>query len=285
MGYYLSVLLKIFVSFIQAVGAHLTMSQAGIFFLAIPVTYSFMGYSFAILQKKFLFGFFLSSSISLVLTFAIGLLLGYLYIRVSKESFTVLTAASIVGFEAFLKSFSDLSGGVLGISGIMRPDFMRRLPDLVLVSMAIVLLLIFMEYLIFKSAFGRNLRAIKESERLVESLGISANKTGVILICLATVLSGLAGMLEALRIQFLDPSFGGFPNLIVVASIAILSQKPEVKSVLYSTLFVVLLPEILRFFDFNPNQMGHMRMLIYSVMLVVLIRNLSGKFSTAQRIV
>lgn len=285
MGYYFSVLIKIFISFIQAVGAHLTMSQAGIFFLAIPVSYSFMGYSLAILQKKFLLGFGLAFCGSLALTFALGLLLSYLYVRVSHESFTVLTAASIVGFEAFLKSFSDLTGGVLGISGIMRPGFMRALPDIVLVSGCLMLALVVIEHLIFKAPFGRALRGLKESETLLESMSISANKIGTVVICLASLLSGIAGSLEALRIQFLDPSFGGFPNLILIASIAILSMKPSVRTLVLSTLFVVLLPEVLRFFSFNPSQMGHMRMLVYSIMLVILIRNLSGKFTSAQRIV
>lgn len=285
MGYYLSVLIKIFISFIQSIGAHLTMSQAGIFFLAIPVSYSFMGYSFAILQKKYLLGSVAAFSGSLVLTFLLGLVLSYLYVRVSHESFTVLTAASIVGFEAFLKSFGDLTGGVLGLSGIMRPGFMKALPDIALVSGGLMIILMLVEYLIFRAPFGRALRGLKESETLLESLGISANKIGTIVICLATVLSGIAGSLEAMRIQFLDPSFGGFPNLIMIASIAILSMKPKVRTLFLSTLFVVLLPEILRFFAFNPSQMGHMRMLVYSAMLVVLIRNLSGKFTSAQRIV
>jgi len=285
MGYYFSVLIKIFISFIQSVGAHLSLSQAGIFFLAIPVSYSFMAYSLAILQKKFGMGVLLAFGLGLFLTFLLGLVLSYLYIRVSRESFTVLTAASIVGFEAFLKSFSELTGGVLGISGIMRPTFMKSLFAIMVASGILMIAMMVMEYLIFKAPLGRKIRGMKESETLLESLGISSAKVAVVLISMATVLSGFAGGLEILRIQFLDPTFGGFPNLILVASIAILAQQPSVRSLFLSTLFVVLLPEILRFFNFHPSQMGHMRMLVYSGMLVVLIRNLSGKFKTNSRIV
>ena len=285
MGYYFSVLIKIFISFIQAVGAHLSLSQAGIFFLAIPVSYSFMAYSLAILQKKFAFEVMPAFGLGLFFTFLLGLVLSYLYIRVSRESFTVLTAASIVGFEAFLKSFSGLTGGVLGISGIMRPSFMKSLFAIVVVSGIIMLATMLMEYLIFKAPLGRQIRGMKESETLLESLSVSSAKVSRILITLATVLSGFAGGLEILRVQFLDPIFGGFPNLILIASIAILAQQPRVRTLFFSTLFVVLLPEILRFFNFHPSQMGHMRMLVYSGMLVVLIRNLSGKFKTNSRIV
>jgi len=263
----------------------LSLSQAGIFFLAIPVSYSFMAYSLAILQKKFGMGVLLAFGLGLFLTFLLGLVLSYLYIRVSRESFTVLTAASIVGFEAFLKSFSELTGGVLGISGIMRPSFMKSLFAIMVASGILMVAMMVMEYLIFKAPLGRKIRGMKESETLLESLGISSAKVAVVLISMATVLSGFAGGLEILRIQFLDPTFGGFPNLILVASIAILAQQPSVRSLFLSTLFVVLLPEILRFFNFHPSQMGHMRMLVYSGMLVVLIRNLSGKFKTNSRIV
>ena len=244
-----------------------------------------MAYSLAILQKKFAFGVVSAFGIGLVLTFLLGLVLSYLYIRVSRESFTVLTAAIIVGFEAFLKSFADLTGGVLGISGIIRPSFMKSLFAIVIVSGIVMIGMMILEFLIFKAPLGRKIRGMKESETLLESLSVSSSKVAVVLISMATVLSGFAGGLEILRVQFLDPSFGGFPNLILVASIAILAQKPSVRTLFLSTLFVVLLPEILRFFNFHPSQMGHMRMLVYSGMLVVLIRNLSGKFKTNSRIV
>ncbi len=285
MGYYFSVLIKVFISTTQAIGAHLTLSMAGIFFLAIPVSYSFMAYVSAIAQRKFLFAPEWAFIIGLVLTFVLGLVLAYLYIKVSQESFTVLTAASILGFEAFVKSFGDITGGVLGIAGIMRPDFMRNLFSIMVISGVIMIVMLIIEHLIFRSHLGRSIRGLKESDVILESLGVSSNKISTIIIVLATMLSGIAGGMEVLRIQFLDPSFGGIPNLILIASIAILAMKPSVKVVFGSTLFVVLLPELLRFFEFNPLIMGHLRMLLYSLLLVVLIRNLSGKYSTAKRIV
>ena len=154
-----------------------------------------------------------------------------------------------------------------------------------IVSAIVMLAMMLFEYLIFKAPLGRQIRGMKESETLLESLSVSSSKVAVILISLATLLSGFAGGLEILRVQFLVPTFGGFPNLILVASIAILAQQPRVRTLFLSTLFVVLLPEILRFFNFHPSQMGHMRMLVYSGMLVVLIRNLSGKFKANSRIV
>jgi len=98
-----------------------------------------------------------------------------------------------------------------------------------------------------------------------------------------SLLSGISGLLEVFRIQFLDPSFGGIPNLIVLVSISILALKPKVKAVVLASMLVVFLPELISFLDFPSALLGHLRVLLYSVLLIVLIHTISGKSQFQKR--
>jgi hypothetical protein len=50
-------------------------------------------------------------------------------------------------------------------------------------------------------------------------------------------------------------------------------------------LCIVLLPEILRFFPFPSSIMGHLRILFYSVLLIVLVKQLSTRYTSKKRFI
>ena len=283
MGYLFTVLTRFFWATVQGVAGQLSVGMAGIFLLSLSVCFSFSAYSFAILSKNFEFSFWITFIFSLGLTSLLGFLFSYLYTKVSKDSFTVLALSSILGFDAFVKSFDGLTGGVLGISGILRPAFIGKLQSLVIFSGLIVGIVLVMHYLVVKSSLGRKIRAFKEHPVALESLGTSKNSVSRFVIIWGSVISGIAGVLELMRLQFLDPSFGGIPNLILFVSIAILALKPKVSSVVLASMFVVFVPEIISFLNFPSQFVGHLRTIFYCVLLIFLVRQVSGKFTISKR--
>jgi len=76
------------------------------------------------------------------------------------------------------------------------------------------------------------------------------------------------------RIRFLDPSFVGLPLLLQMLTIAIIAARPKVRWVALSTLFIVLLPEVLRFVDLPSSMVGQLRVLIYAGALIIILKNL-----------
>ena len=283
MGYFYTIFARFLASLGQGVGGQVSFSMAGIFLLSLPVCFSFSAYTMAILHKKFAVVLWVSIIIALFLTMMLGALFSYIYTKVSKDSFTVLCLGSILAFDAFVRSFDSLTGGVLGISGILRPESIRTLPALVQFSFFVLIVILVAHYLVLKSPMGRKIRAFKEHPVALQAFGVSQKSVISFVIIGGSLLSGISGLLEVFRIQFLDPSFGGIPNLIVLVSISILALKPKVKAVVLASMLVVFLPELISFLDFPSALLGHLRVLLYSVLLIVLIHTISGKSQFQKR--
>ncbi|MBN2306692.1 branched-chain amino acid ABC transporter permease [Candidatus Peregrinibacteria bacterium] len=282
MGYLLSITAKFLEGVIISAGAHLTVTVTGIFFLAVPVTYASGAYVMVILQKA---GLPLPPAVLLSVLFALGIALffGFAYTKMSQDSYAVLTLASVVAADALLKSWNSVTGGVLGIAGIARPDFIQTLPALIVGQAFVTVLIIGLEYFLLKSSFGRRLRALKESKVALSSLGFSWKQAGRTVVILAGLLAAISGILTIWRIQYLDPSFSGIPLLLTTLTIAIMAHKPKTLYLAVATFLVVMVPELLRFFDFSSVILGHMRLLLYSVFVMLMIRTLSPKGLSADR--
>lgn len=282
MGYLLNITAKFLEGIVVSAGAHLTVTVTGIFFLAMPVTYASGAYVMVIAQKM---GAPLTLAISLSLLFAmcIAVFFAMAYTRMSQDSYAVLTLASVVATDALIRSWDSVTGGVLGIAGISRPEFLKGLPALVVGQLVIALLVIGAEYFILKTHMGRHLRALKESKTSLSSLGISWKETGATIVILAVILSALSGILTIWRIQYLDPSFSGVPILLTSLTVAILAHKPKAASLVIATALIVFIPELLRFFHFSSVILGQIRILLYSALVIIMIRTLSPKGVMANR--
>ncbi|MCX6793045.1 MAG: hypothetical protein NTY12_03380 [Candidatus Falkowbacteria bacterium] len=284
MGYWLTQLTRIFETAIPAMGAHLAIVVSNIFFLGIPVMFALSAYAMVILQVHGL-SLLLSVLIALLIVVLASLIFVTAYLKLSADSFTVFSLASVLAFDAILKSWDSLTGGVLGIAGINRPDFASSLGQLALLQFVLTLFIILLEYIILKTQFGRALLAMKENKYIVESFGFSTKRLGAYVIVISSFVAALGGIIAIWRIRFLDPNFGGMMLLIQLATIAIVAAKPKVRWLSWSTIVIVLLPETLRFFSLPPSIVGNLRNLLYSLLLIVIIKGISKTLMPQKRFI
>ena len=284
MGYFLIQIARICETTIISVGAHLTTTVTGIFFLGIPAMVLIGSYGMVIPQR---YGFSLSFAllISFLLSFLVSLIFVALYFKLSKDSFTVFTLSSLLAVQAIIKSWDSLTGGVLGISGISRPSFLQSLSMIIFLDIFLAIMILIMEYIILKTWLGRCLLGMKENNYLVESLQISAKKLGAIVIIISGLLASLQGILAVWRIQFLDTSFGSVLVLVQMLTIAIIAAKPKVSWLLASTVFIVLLPEVFRFLNLPSTMIGYLRNILYSFVLILVLLKINKKHVSHKRFV
>lgn len=282
MLYFLSLISRFSENLIMTMGAHVSWSVSGVYFLAFPVSITSAAYVMVILQKHGL-GFSLSVLFALLFCILLGMIFSLLYFRVSNDSFAVITLASLVALDAVIKSWDTLTGGVLGLTGVTRPAFVSSFSKLVILQVVIAIAVVFFEYIIFRSSLGRCLKAMKEDAVILKSFGRSPSRYGVFVIMSSCLLCGITGILTIWRIQYLDPTFGGIPVLVLLLSTAILAHKPKASWMVASTLLLLLLPELFRFFDFPSTTLGYMRLLFYSVFIIVLILMLGKKMNARTR--
>ena len=279
MGYFLNTLSKIWETTIAAVGGHLTLGLGGIIFLGFPASFWCGAYGYAVATKAGL-----SVSVSLIIGVAlsavIGAIFAFFYSRMSNDSFAVMTLASVLGMDALIRTWDSVTGGVLGIAGVPRFFPNQTLQSLVIFEAIIAIACLVFESVLLKSPFGRALRAIKENKTALVSLGTSAQLTGQIAVLFASLFAGIAGILVVMRIQFLDPSLGGLFMLVQILTISIMASSPKATVFFGATTAVVLLPEVLRFFNLPVSILGYSRNLLYGLLLIVLIYYSAGNNKT-----
>jgi branched-chain amino acid transport system permease protein len=284
MGYFLTLLALFSELAIICVGAHLVVSVAGILFLGLPVMFSLGAYALVISTKSG-FDLWLAVIISLLLVLLLSIFFVFIYFKLSKDSFAVFTLISVLAFDALIKSWDSVTGGVLGIAGVVRPEFISSLSKLVIFYLLLMFLFLFFEYVVLKTQFGRSLLGFKENKNLIESFGISTKKISGAVITLASLLAGIVGMLAVWRIQFLDPNFGGIMVLVQILTVAIIAVKPKVRWLVGGTFFTILLPEVLRFSSLPSSSVGHLRNLLYALLLIILLKTISKKNLISKRVI
>lgn len=284
MGYLYTQLARFWETITTSVGLHTTLSVGGISFFGFPVAFSASAYVFTIAMKNG-GAFGVAAGAAVIVGILLGLGYIVMYRRLSNDSFAVFTLASVLAFDALVRSWDSVTGGVLGIAGVPRPPFAQPLAALVIFQMFVAITFLLAEYAMFRAPFGRTLLAHRENRNVLESLGVSSRTTGAYAILFACLTSAAAGLLTVWRIQFLDPTFGGIPLLIQILTVAILALRPRLGWLIGATALIVLLPELLRFFAFPTAILGHLRLGLYAAVLLVLVGKISARYSMEKRTV
>lgn len=137
---------------------------------------------------------------------ALGLVVGYLAIRRQGIQFAMITLAfSQLVFFFLLQS--EFTGGEDGMQAIPRtPLFgLVNIDDSLTyyyVILAMTILAIAAYYRIVNSPYGEVLKAVRDNQQRVESLGFSPDKVKLVAFVLSATMAGMAGGMKATVYQF-----------------------------------------------------------------------------------
>ena len=192
---------------------------------------------------------------------------------------------NIIIFSVFL-NWQELTRGPLGIPGISKPsffdlDFSSNLSFLGL-SLAILAIIYFASRFIVNSSFGRVLKAIREDEKAIQVFGYNTLYYKLAIFVISATMAAVAGSLFASYITFIDPSSFWLMESIFILAIVILGGLSNLKGSLLGALFLILLPEALRFVGLPNDIAAQMRQVIYGVILIILMlyrpQGLAGEY-------
>lgn len=271
--YGLNLLIFIGIYIILALGLHITFGIGGLFNLAHVAAYALGAYTTALLAvpEHGGAGLFTCLIFSMLLTGMFALLLGGISLRLQRDYFAIGTLAFSSIVSALLINWRSLTRGVLGIPGIPKPelggfefDTLAGFLGLLyfFVVGCVVLLLLYN-----RSTFIRLLRAQAESINSTEALGWDTRLIKNAAFVLSSMLAGLAGAFFAYHMSYIDPSSFGLHEMVFVLTIVVVGRPGSLLGLLLATVFLVLLPEILRFVDIPSQFLGPARQLLYALIL------------------
>jgi neutral amino acid transport system permease protein len=273
----------------------LNFGQAG--FLAVGA------YTVAVLVVNFEVSIWLAFLAGIGAAVVLALLLGIPTLRLRADYLAIVTIATaeIIRQVARSVTLREYFGGSDGITGKFGKDFfdlnpfpqglnlafLRYTPSdlwVVVVGWSLVVLFVFLTFLIMRSPWGRVIKAIREDEEAVRSLGKNVYYYKMQSLILGGVVGAFAGFVYAISRQSVQPdnystalTFFAYAVLILGGAARVLG--PVVGSIIFWFLLVFIeqflrqavANDLIPNWLMNPNQVGQVRFILVGLGLMLLM--------------
>jgi len=270
---HLAILFSIYA--ILGISLNLVVGYTGLLSITHAAFYGIGAYATAILLTQAGIGFFLSVVFGVIIAAIIGFLIGMVLSRFDGDYYALGSFGfCVIVFSVFL-NWQGLTRGPLGIPGISKPelfgiDFSSNFAFLIL-ALLFLILIYFISKFIVNSSFGRVLKAIREDEKAIQVFGYNTLYFKLAIFVISAGMAAVAGSLFASYLTFIDPSSFNLMESIFILAIIILGGLSSNKGAVLGALFLILLPEALRFVGFPSSIAAQMRQVVYGLILILLM--------------
>lgn len=258
-----------FIWMIGVYGLNLLAGYTGYLSLAHAGFFAIGAYSLGLLTVKGQVPFWSAFILSLIITCIIGFFVGLIALRTKEHFFAIYTLC--VGYIIYLviDKWESLTEGVRGLIGIPKPANIGPLSfdsstSVYYLVLFFLLLTIFIMYRIVNSLNGRTYIAIRNSEELAKTIGISTMKNKLTVFVISTFFAGLSGALYASFIRFIGPDIGNIAITFDLLIYLLVGGIGTLTGPIVGTFLIVLLSQELQFLQ-------DYRMLIFGPILTILI--------------
>jgi branched-chain amino acid transport system permease protein len=214
--------------------------------------------------------------IVMCLTGLCSLVVSFASVKLKGDYFVLATLAFQMIVFTILYNWTDVTRGPYGISGIPSVKLFGIIPlsgvygyFALTTVLSVIVILLFRN--LKQSPFGRVLTAIRSDELTVLSIGRNPARFKNRAFFISAAFSGLAGLLYASYISYIDPTSFTLDESIFILTALFIGGIGNIKGPVFGAVFVVVLPEILRFVGLPDAMAANLRQIIYGLILVVLM--------------
>lgn len=276
MNYFLHIIVLLNIYIILILGANMTVGMAGLLTLCQAAFYGVGAYIGTLLLMQFDLPFIVIALIVSVITGVFSLLISYASLKLKNDYFTLATLGFQMIIFTILYNWVDVTKGPYGISGIPAIKILglwslKGVVPYAIFTAVVMCAMVGIFVALKKSPYGRLLRAIRADETAVKALGRNTSAAKTRAFFLSAAFSGIAGLLYASYVRFIDPtSFTLNESLFIICALFI-GGVGNAKGSIAGALFVVILPELLRFIGLPDAVAAPLREIIYGLALVVIM--------------
>jgi len=296
MNYALHLLIYFNLYAILALSLNLVVGYCGLLTLAHAGYYALGAYTYALLAQVAGLGFVPAAIGGMVVPAVLSLAVSLPAWRFKGDFFVMISLA----VQAFLfsvlynwfnagapvGSWSNLTNGPFGISGIPRPTILGYQFNTIGSMAALSLGLLALSSLVFwrlkGSPWGRLLKAMRDDELAARGLGKNTRLAKVQAFAIACAFAGLAGVIYASYVSYIDPSSASLDESILMLSMLLVGGAGNFRGPLVGAAVLLAIPEILRFAAIPDAVAANLRLLIYGLLLVVMMharpQGLAGEY-------
>lgn len=234
-------------------------------------------YAGVLLQQRLGWNFLLVLPMVIVISALAGFLLALPMSRVTGKYVTIVTLGFCEIVNIILLNWESLTRGPNGIMNIPKVTLLGHKIANMRENYYFVFVMVIIVYILIQwtinSKLGRNLKAMRDDDIAAEAMGIKLFPHKVFVFSMSAALAGVAGVMYAQYIGYIDPNSFTSTESFTCLSIVVVGGLGNMKGTMIAALLLMALPEYLRGFS-------DYRMLVYGGVLVAIMwlnHSLQGK--------
>lgn len=275
MDYIIHILIIISIFIPLALSLDLVVGRTGILSVAHAGMYGLGAYTTAILTKTYGVSFLLSMAFGVLVTVSVAYLLSKVLSRLKGDYYTLGSfGVGIILFSLFM-NLTSLTGGPMGVFNIPQAIIfgvpITSTVAFLLVSFVFMCIIFLFMQMITTSKLGLIIQAIRDDALATEVFGynVAGFKTAVFVI--SASIASIAGSLYATYVSFIDPTSFTLNESIFMLTMIIIGGLASKRGAVFGAVFVILLPELLRFVGLPDSIAAQLRVAIYGAILMLLM--------------
>ena len=205
-----------------------------------------------------------------------SLIIAYPSLRLKGDYFVLATLGFQLIVFTVLYNWVSVTRGPYGIPGIPAPKLfgvmqISGIVPFLILSLILAFITIFVFYKLVHTPFGRALKGLRDDEIAVSSLGRNVTVFKIWAFVISSAFIGIAGFIYAAYVSYIDPTSFNLDEAIFILVAVLIGGTGNIKGPVVGAIFVVVLPELLRFVGFPDSIAANMRQIIYGISLIVLM--------------
>ena len=261
---------------ILAVTLNFVMGYAGIYSLAHAVFFGISAYIGAWVAQNVSASIFVTLPAGMLAAAMVSFVLALPVLRVRGEYFVAASLGLQILAVTIFAEWKGLTGGIGGVLAIPPADVLgvevfRPAPFAVLSVSSLILVLVAVNLLVH-SSFGRNLRAIRDSESAAATFGKNVSLIKTVSVVISAALAGVAGVLYASYLSFINVESFTLDASVLVMAMVIIGGTGTVAGPVVGAALLLLLPSAISWLAFLPQtEIGALQQIIYGLCMTLLM--------------
>lgn len=276
MEYVFHIIIMLNIYIMLTLSANLTIGMANLLTMCQAAFYGIGAYIGTYFLMQFNLPFVVIAALVMLLTGLFSILISFASVRLKGDYFVIATMGFQLIVYTILYNWTDVTRGPYGIPGIPGIKLFGVLElsgvyAYLALSLILIGIIVFLFHHLVESPFGRVLNAIRADEITVKSMGRNTVLFKSLAFFLSASVAGLAGVIYASYVSYIDPTSFTLDESIFIISALFIGGIGNTKGPVLGALFVVLLPELLRFVGLPDSIAANLRQIIYGLALILVM--------------
>ncbi|ODV06230.1 MAG: ABC transporter permease [Rubrivivax sp. SCN 70-15] len=259
-----------------AVTLNFVMGYAGIYSVAHAVFFGIGAYTAAVVATQLSASLFVTLPLAVLLAAALSVALALPALRVRGEYFVAASLGLQVIAVTVFSEWKSVTGGIGGLTGIPPAELFGHAvaapAHFLLLALACLALVTALTTALLRSAFGRSLQALRDSESAAQAAGKNVAAVKTLAVAVSAALAAVAGVLYAHYIAFVNVESFTLDTSVLLMAMVIIGGTGTLLGPLVGALLLMLLPSLFSYMSFlPPTEIGAVQQIAYGATMVLLM--------------